>query len=282
VPLIVSNLPDHPVKVTATLMGLTHTYPSDINILLVGPSGQKIILMSSAGGEYSVNNIALTFDDSAYSPVPVSDTIQSSSYKPTDNNSKYALTAPAPARPYGTSLSVLTNANPNGTWNLYITDSVGGDAGSLNGGWSLTFSYPVPPSPWLAWQTNSFTPMQLALPAFYTPLGDPDHDGFCNLMEYAFDSNPMSSASTPSRISVRMEPVNGILTPVFSYPRRAGASDVAYAEEVSTNLTTWTTNRTAFIQAVADTNGITERVDTMPTAPSAPDSPFFFRIRVSK
>lgn len=282
VTLTVTNLPEHPQKVTVSLLGLTHTYPGDINVLLVSPAGQRIILMTDSGGEYLINNINLTFDDTANSTLPTSTAIQSSSYRPTDNNAKYTLTAPAPARPYGTSLSVLTNTSPNGIWNLYITDSAGGDVGSLNEGWSLTFSYSAPPSPWLAWQTNSFTPMQLANPSIPNPMCDPDQDGYCNLVEYAFNSNPSSSLSTPSRISVHMERVSGVLTPVFSYPRRAGVSDITYTEEVSTNLVTWAADQTTFLQATSDTNGITETVETLPNLAPIPPGPTFFRIRVSR
>ncbi len=37
-------------KVTVTLKNMNHTFPDDIDVLLVGPGGQKILLMSDAGG----------------------------------------------------------------------------------------------------------------------------------------------------------------------------------------------------------------------------------------
>src|SRR5437762_1510019 len=53
-------------KVTVTLHGLHHTYFSDIDIMLVGPGGQKLPLMSNAaGGEFSPAPFELTFDDGA-------------------------------------------------------------------------------------------------------------------------------------------------------------------------------------------------------------------------
>ena len=52
-------------KVTATLQGFTHSYPHDVNVLLIGPSGQQAVLMAHAGGPYSVTDLALAFDDAA-------------------------------------------------------------------------------------------------------------------------------------------------------------------------------------------------------------------------
>src|SRR5262249_37659789 len=51
-------------KVRVSLKNLTHSYPDDIDILLVGPTGQSLILMSDVGGTGpGVTNISLTFDD---------------------------------------------------------------------------------------------------------------------------------------------------------------------------------------------------------------------------
>src|SRR5204862_6716682 len=50
-------------KLTARINQLTHTYPDDIDVLLVGPGGQKAILMSYVGGANGVNGVNLTFDD---------------------------------------------------------------------------------------------------------------------------------------------------------------------------------------------------------------------------
>ena len=37
-------------KVTVALKGLTHSFPDDLEILLVGPDGQQMLLMSDVGG----------------------------------------------------------------------------------------------------------------------------------------------------------------------------------------------------------------------------------------
>ena len=55
-----------------TLFDVSHTWPDDINVLLVGPHGQQVTLISDAGGgndageDFVVDD--LTFDDSAATP----------------------------------------------------------------------------------------------------------------------------------------------------------------------------------------------------------------------
>ena len=67
----VSKVANPITKVTATLAGLTHSFPSDLDILLVGPSGDAVMLMSDAGGGFGVTNLTLTFDDGALDTPPV-------------------------------------------------------------------------------------------------------------------------------------------------------------------------------------------------------------------
>ena len=57
-------------KVTVRLNNLTHTFPADIDILLVGPGGQNAIIMSDVGGGDDVTGITLTLDDAAANPMP--------------------------------------------------------------------------------------------------------------------------------------------------------------------------------------------------------------------
>jgi subtilisin-like proprotein convertase family protein len=125
-------------KVTATLTGFSHTWPADVDVLLVGPAGQTVVLMSDVGGSTTVTGLTLTFDDAgAVIPATLpSDT--SVTYQPADISPGDAFSPPAPAGPYGTALSVFNGTNPAGTWSLYVVDDVGGDSGTITGGWSLT------------------------------------------------------------------------------------------------------------------------------------------------
>ncbi len=44
-----TGLPSRVTDVNVTLGGLTHTYPDDLDFLLVGPGGQQATIMSDAG-----------------------------------------------------------------------------------------------------------------------------------------------------------------------------------------------------------------------------------------
>jgi subtilisin-like proprotein convertase family protein len=142
-------------KATVTLFGFTHGFPSDVDILLVGPQGQKTIVMANAGGQnkYSVTNLVLTFDDDAASTLPIYSQLVSGTFKATDGYAalgypELPFDFPSPA-PVGnsnspTALSVFKNTDPSGNWKLFVVDDVFGDGGSIVGGWSLTLSVAVP------------------------------------------------------------------------------------------------------------------------------------------
>ena len=122
--------------VNVTLTGISHTFPDDIRALLVGPAGQNVGLMLNTGGANAVSNVNLTFDDAAPTALPDSTQITAGTYKPT-SFPPATLTAPAPAGPYGTTLSVFNGSIATGTWSLYVYDGGGGDTGTISGGWSL-------------------------------------------------------------------------------------------------------------------------------------------------
>jgi subtilisin-like proprotein convertase family protein len=134
----VSGVTGPVTKVTATLHGLTHTFPGDLDVLLVGPGGQKVMLLSDAGGGTDVSNITLTFEDGA--PAASLSALTSGTFSPTNSGTVDPFPAPAPAAPYGTALSAYNGVDPNGTWQLFIVDDAGGDVGTLAGGWSLKFT----------------------------------------------------------------------------------------------------------------------------------------------
>src|SRR5207237_1667404 len=81
--IAVAGLASNPSKVTVTLTGVSHTYPDDLDVLLVGPGGQKVLLMSDTGGGTDINNVTLTFDDAAASKLPDNSAIIPGAYQPT-------------------------------------------------------------------------------------------------------------------------------------------------------------------------------------------------------
>ncbi len=116
------------------LNAFSHTFPGDVDVLLVGPTGQTVVLMSDVGSGTDATNVNLTFRDGAAS-MPT--TVVSGTYAPTNIGSGDLFPAPAPAGPHGTTLSAFNGTNPNGTWSLYVVDDAVEDTGSFAGGWSL-------------------------------------------------------------------------------------------------------------------------------------------------
>ena len=137
----VSDLTGTVTSVTATLRGYTHSWPDDVDVLLVGPAGQKVILMSDCGGGNARNGVTLTFDSSAVSSVPDSAAVPTGIYKPTNiDTTSDNFPAPAPAAPFSTSLTNFNNTNPNGTWSLYVQDDGAMDSGGITQGWILSIT----------------------------------------------------------------------------------------------------------------------------------------------
>jgi len=71
------------VKATVTLNKLTHTSPSDIDALVVAPAGTNTLIMAHAGGQLSVTNITLTFDDAATNSLTQTIRLTTGTNKPT-------------------------------------------------------------------------------------------------------------------------------------------------------------------------------------------------------
>ena len=135
----VSGLGTKVSDVNLTLKGLSHDYPDDLDLLLVGPGGQQSLLMSDVGGGDEVNGLDLTFDDQAPSGIADDASPTTGSYRPTDvavPGAPDRFDAPAPALSGNTALSAFNGTNPNGVWSLYAVDDFADDDGTL-AGWSL-------------------------------------------------------------------------------------------------------------------------------------------------
>ena len=137
--LDISGLTAPITRLTVKLNNLTHAHPQDLDILLVGPGGQSVLLVSDAGGSDPANGVTLTFDDAAFAGL-TAQSLTSGTYRPTnldDAEGTDAFDAPAPAAPFGGALAVFNGTDGNGTWKLFVRDDYPGDGGALAGGWSL-------------------------------------------------------------------------------------------------------------------------------------------------
>lgn len=131
-------------KVTVELVGYSHSWPSDVDMQLVGPQGQRTILMSDAGGRCDTFNYTLTLDDDAPTPLPGEcpffgqGPIVPGTYRPANYDDRYGYGTLE--GPYPSTLSVFNGTNPNGVWSLYVFDDWPHDDGEFAGGWSLTIT----------------------------------------------------------------------------------------------------------------------------------------------
>lgn len=135
--ITVAGLTSAVYKVTVTLSNLVHDFAKDFDILLVGPRGQNVLLMSDAGAS-ALAGVTLSFDDSAADPLPSSGALAAGTYRPSNYGPGIdVFPAPAPVGPFGNALSVFNGTDPNGVWSLYVVDGVIGGLGSMQGGWRL-------------------------------------------------------------------------------------------------------------------------------------------------
>ena len=125
-------------NVTLTLANLSHTWVSDVDVLLVGPAGQKILVFSNVGDAFTASNVTVTLSDAAASVLPSGGSFVTGTYKPTGYAPATTFPAPAPTGPYAATLSTLNGQSANGAWSLYVFDDGATDQGSFAGGWSLT------------------------------------------------------------------------------------------------------------------------------------------------
>ncbi|MDX6698579.1 MAG: virginiamycin lyase [Solirubrobacteraceae bacterium] len=143
----VSGLQGAVTDVNVRLNGLHHPVADDVEALLVGPQGQKVLLTadSTGMGRDVVTGPVITFDDEGLtSPLR----LVSGIFKPIDGFADPSLGPPAPPAPYGTALAAFDGTDPAGTWQLFVWDDSGAAAtggGALAGGWSLDVQTAGPP-----------------------------------------------------------------------------------------------------------------------------------------
>jgi subtilisin-like proprotein convertase family protein len=132
------------VDVNVILHGYSENVPDDIDLLLVSPSGQTAVIMSDVGAAQAVNGITLTLDDAAANSLPDSGLLTSGTFRPTNSETGTAdmFPAPAPTATGSSALSVFNGSNPNGNWQLFVTDTPGNGPGSI-ASWSLEITAKV-------------------------------------------------------------------------------------------------------------------------------------------
>ncbi len=152
----VSGMQGTVTGVTVSLQGLTHSYLSDLDMLLVAPDGRRMVILSDVGGSANVTGATYVLTDTASSILSPAN-LASGIYRPTSvgDDDTFPLQGATPppvdcqpagecshAAPAGaaTFASVFGGANPNGAWRLYVRDDTSPDGGVLADGWALTLA----------------------------------------------------------------------------------------------------------------------------------------------
>jgi subtilisin-like proprotein convertase family protein len=135
--------------VNVVLRDYQHTFPDDVDVLLVSPEGESAFIMSDVGTNgdlFDIGGITLTLDDEAEDPLPDFNSLITGTFRPTNgdpdlNGDESGDDFPPPApEPGGSALSVFDGMNPNGEWQLFVVDDRSGDAGFFGDGWSLVIT----------------------------------------------------------------------------------------------------------------------------------------------
>jgi len=119
-----------------------HGNPDDLNILMVGPNGNAVVLLSDAGESSPLGDgltltarQSLTFDD-AGQPAPDGPGLAEGTWRPTNHFGGLGepvedIFPGAPAAPRKATLrEAFAGSNPNGTWSFYVVDDRPGATGS--------------------------------------------------------------------------------------------------------------------------------------------------------
>jgi len=143
-PYPISGVPSNITDLDVKIKYISHNQMRDLDILLVGPGGQSIVLLSDGCGAVTTTDVIWTISDTINNamntPVPAQDfylnqaRCSTGSYRPTNYNTSPTdlWPAPAPSAPYSSSLSIFNGTNPNGIWNMYVIDDTAGVGGTFH------------------------------------------------------------------------------------------------------------------------------------------------------
>jgi hypothetical protein len=144
----VSGLTGNIQSITIQLTGVSHTFPDDFGAIVVGPTGANVVLFDGAGDGTDAVSLTWLFDDAAGAPLPDAGALSSGTFRPGQNQygDDFSGVGGAPAPPYGSTFAGFNGTNGNGTWSLYVADFVGGDTGTISGGWTINIQQVPEPS----------------------------------------------------------------------------------------------------------------------------------------
>lgn len=121
-------------RVAVSLAGVKYARGGHLDVMLVGPTGRKAMMLSDVCGGHSLNLSSLSISTRHSDVLPPGPSAACSDFhayvRPVDYEPGEKMPAPAPPGPYG-GASVFNGTNPNGTWSLYLADDTTTYTGSI-------------------------------------------------------------------------------------------------------------------------------------------------------
>ena len=174
-------------QVSVELDDFNHTSPRDLDVMLVSPTGQSLVLMGDTGGFVRATHADLTISDGADDPIPDDGRLTTGTYLPTDAEPWEWWLPPAPLESAATDLATFNGENPNGSWALYVADDGTDDAGWI-GRWCLTIATDTVAEATATGLTSTPNPSppgeNVTFIATVTNGGDPVTDGAVTFSEF--------------------------------------------------------------------------------------------------
>jgi hypothetical protein len=131
-------------SISVTINDFSHSFPDNVDIVLVGPTGLAVVLMSDVGGGTAVSAIDITFSDTAAAPLPDSGPLASGTYRPTNLGTGDTFPFPGPVsyenpEPVGaaTLSGTFAGTGTAGEWKLFVMDDGLLNLGQIADGWSM-------------------------------------------------------------------------------------------------------------------------------------------------
>ena len=216
----------HVRDISVTLHGFRHSIPDDVDLLLVGPQGQNVLILSDAGGAIPANDLIINLDSYAGVSLPDAGALASQTYWPTNHDPlSDNFAAPAPAPLGGDDFSVFDGTNPNGEWTLYTRDDSGAVTGSITGGWTITVTTDCSDEPDdRALFKDEFVDLRVAvapaaLSSYLNPAFNPNPPQIENRMVRTVELIPRQSSLNVNdmKLNVRAGAFNFVLSTLFGF-----------------------------------------------------------------
>ena len=134
--------------ITMSLHGFSHSFPDDVDLLLVSPTDKSMIVQSDAFGNVGVSNLHYALADHGRNDIDAQPLLPTIHEVGNFDSGADVFPAPAPANPQSASptgnatlAGVFGGDDPTGTWQLFAMDDTANNAGIISH-WCLRFEEP--------------------------------------------------------------------------------------------------------------------------------------------